>query len=81
MGRCGNQETFALSFSCVESKEVMELDVSLPFLQPRNDQVSSQELFDLLAPPGPGSWCLDLLNLNLIFFNNRLATSPCLDQF
>ena len=51
MGRCGNQETFALSFSCVESKELMELDVSLPFLQPRNDQVSSQELFDLLAPP------------------------------
>ena len=37
-------------FSCVESKKLLELDVYLPFLQPRNDQVSSQELFDLLAP-------------------------------
>ena len=34
MGWCGNQETFALSFSCVESKELLELNVCLLFLTP-----------------------------------------------
>ena len=56
MGQCGNQETFVSSFSCVESKELLKFDVSIPFPHPRNDQVSPQELFGLLAPPGPGSW-------------------------
>ena len=56
MRRCGNQETFVSSFSCVESKELLKLVVSFLFPHPRNDQVSSQELFGLLAPPGPGSW-------------------------
>ena len=27
MGRCGNQETFVSSFSCMESEELLKLDV------------------------------------------------------
>ena len=54
MGRCGNQETFASYFSCVESKEPLELDVSLPFPHPRKDQVASHDSWGWLASPGPG---------------------------